>query len=207
MENRGLILVDIDGTINLFRVTDHRIIKEIFGKYRCVMFCDRLLWKINELDFISNSMCIFKLRILFYSILSFTSYKKNLIQYEKLYLENNLNEVNKNYILHLNRLDELGYEIHLVTHNEFIKAFKHLFPVKILKNKQGYIRKYNRNKKISYMIGNNYTDDLKTSIKLGIKTIYIGESKLVRKIIEGKAKNFKCIEAAVNFIIEEQKNG
>ncbi|MDO4282422.1 MAG: hypothetical protein Q4D02_02195 [Clostridia bacterium] len=201
MKNRENVFVDIDGTMNVFRKTDHYIIQKMFEKHKQVLICDKLLWKINELDLISNSMAIFKLRILIYSILSFTSYQRNLKRYEKLYLENTLEELDKNYLLHLSRLKELGYEIHLVTHNEFTRAFRHLFPIKVLKNKQDYVRTFHKDKKISYMIGNNYTDDLRTPIRLGIKTIYIGKSKIVREIIEGKAENFHDIENAVNFII------
>lgn len=203
MKNRGFVFIDIDGTINTFRQVDHCIVKEIFKKYKQVMICDKMLWKINELDFISNSMYIFKLRILIYSILSFTSYKKNIKRYENLYIEYTLKEVDKNYILHLNRLIKVGFEIYLVTHNEFTEAFYHFFPVKVLKNKQKYIKSFNKEKKISYMIGNNYTDDLKTPISLGIETIYIGKSRLVKGIITGRAKNFSNIEEAVNFIIEK----
>ena len=78
MKNLGKVFVDIDGTINTFKTVDCRIIAELFGHHRQVLFCDRILWKINDLDLISNSMHIFKLRILIYSILSFSSFLENM---------------------------------------------------------------------------------------------------------------------------------
>ncbi len=204
MKSRGLVYIDIDGTINFFRVSDNRIIREIFNKHYLVLLLDTLLWKINELDFISNSMYIFKFRIFIYSIISFTSYCKNIKEYERLYIEYTLEDVTKSYTQHLERLKDLGYEIHLVTHNKFAKAFSHKFPVKVLKNKPKHVKKVK--KYICYMIGNNYTDDLRMPISLGIKTIYVGESKLVKKVTYGKAKHFSNIEDAVNYIIEQDKN-
>lgn len=202
MTKRNLIFVDIDGTINEFNTVDNHIIKEIFGNHKLVMLCDKLLWKINEFDFISNSMRIFKLRILIYSLLSLTSFSKKMLEYEKKYIKYTTEDIKKNYILHLSKLENLGYEILLVTHSEFTKHFKKYYHIKILKNKPKYIRRIHEKIGISYMIGNNYTDDLKVPINLGIKTIYIGKSKLVQKIIRDKAKTFSSIELAVNDIIE-----
>lgn len=205
MTKRNIIFVDIDGTINEFNMVDNNIIKEIFGNHRLVMFCDRLLWKINELDLISNSMRIFKLRIFLYSLLSFTSYNKKMLEYEKKYIKYTFEEVRKNYNLHLMKLKRLGYEIRLVTHSEFTKYFKKDYPISILKNKPKYIERIHKKNGISYMIGNNYTDDLKVPLKFGIKTIYIGKSKLVKRIIKDKAKSFLSIELAVNDIINESR--
>lgn len=204
MTKRNIVFVDIDGTINEFDTVDNKIIKEIFGNHMLVMFCDKLLWKINEFDFISNSMRIFKIRILIYSLLSFTSFSKKMLEYEKKYIKYTSEDIRKNYSLHLSKLENVGFEIRLVTHSEFTKYFKKYYPISILKNKPKYIERINKKIGISYMIGNNYTDDLKVTIKLGIKTIYIGKSKLVQRIIKGKAKNFSNIELAVNDIINNQ---
>lgn len=202
MKKRGIVFVDIDGTINNFNFVDHNIIEEIFGNHRLVMFFDKILWNINELDYISNSMRIFKLRLFVYSVMSFTSFKGKMNEYENLYHKYTFEDVDKNYKLHLSRLEELGYEVILITHSEFTKTFKGIFPIIIPKNKSKFIKSFYKKNNISFIIGNNYTDDLKTPIKLGISTIYIGKSKLVKKLILKKAKSFLDIELTVDYIIK-----
>lgn len=201
MKNRGIVFVDIDGTINNFNFVDHHIIKEIFGNHRLVMFFDKILWHINEFDFISNSMRIFKLRLFIYSIMSFTCYKSKMIEYESLYHKYTFGDVDKNYNLHLSRLECIGYKVILITHSEFTKTFNGIFKIIIPKNKPKYLKGFYKKNNVSFFIGNNYTDDLRTPIKLGISTIYIGKSKLVRKIILNRAKAFFDIEAAVDYVV------
>ena len=53
------------------------------------------------------------------------------------------------------------------------------------------------------MIGNNYMEDLRKSIKYGIKTIYIGNSKVVKALVSKKALAFSNLEDAVEYIMKE----
>lgn len=202
MKDLGKVFVDIDGTINAFKTVDCRIIVELFGHHRQVLFCDRILWKINDLDLISNSMRIFKLRILIYSILSFSSFLENMKSYERLYHAYTIKEVEENYRLHLKRLEELGYQVLLVTHSEFASIFHTKFSIEIPKKKPKFIKESYKKEKVSYMIGNNYCDDLKLPVKLGIKTIYIGKSRLVKHFIQKKAVVMENIADAVDYIIQ-----
>ena len=59
---RELIIVDLDGTLCEFENVDHKIINHIFKKCKAVLLLDKLLWRINRLDLISNSFAMFKLR-------------------------------------------------------------------------------------------------------------------------------------------------
>lgn len=202
MRKRGIVFVDIDGTINNFNFVDHHIIKEIFGNHKLVMLFDKILWHINEFDYISNSMRIFKLRLFVYSVMSFTFFKKKMKEYEDLYHKYTFGDVDKNYKLHLSRLENVGYKVILITHSEFTKTFKGIFPIIIPKNKPRFIKSFYKKNNVSFFIGNNYTDDLKTPIKLGISAVYIGKSKLVEKLILKKAKSFLDIKTAVDYIIK-----
>lgn len=203
--NQGVIFVDVDGTINKFRKSDNVIIYTIFKNHRVVRLLDKLLWKINQLDFFSNTMNFFKIRLFIYSLISVTSYRENMAEYEKLYIKYTFEDVARNVYFNITRLEKNGFKVHLITHSEFVRSFCERFNIKILKSKPLYIREFHKRKKISYVIGNNYFDDLRTPLKLKLNTIYIGESKLIRKIISKNAKYFFDIKEAVDYIIENSK--
>lgn len=202
MTIRGYILVDVDGTVNTFHVVDHYIIRQMFENNKLVILCDKLLWHINALDIISNSMKILKLRILLYSILSFSSFRKNFNQYGKLYLKASVDELRENYENYLLRLEEMGYRVRLITHNEFTRVLAREFPIRVLRNKPRYFYTIRDTNDIAYMIGNNYIDDLRVPMKLGIPTIYIGKGKVVSSLMKKRGKTFSSIMEAVSYILQ-----
>lgn len=199
MITRKKIFFDIDGTLNDFKSADSYIINEIFKGHVHVLLFDKLLWKINDLDILSNTMFLFKIRILVYSVLSFTSFSENLRKYQDIYQASTIKDLEKSYV-YLEELRKLGYEISLLTHNQFTAEVEGI-DIKILKNKQKYISDVKS--QIAYMIGNNYMEDLRKSIKYGIKTIYIGNSKLVKALVSKKALAFSNLEDAVEYIMKE----
>ncbi len=213
MEKRVLIM-DIDGTLlEEFKSIYTQIINTIFGKSKSVMRLNLLLYKINDLDVISNSMFIFKFVIFFYSLISFTSFSKNLKIYEKMYVEKSKDEIIKNYNDVIVVLEKLGYEVILISHSIYTNNFKKYIPTKIItpRNKIIYIPKKMANLDITYMIGNNFFDDIFSSFLLNMKykkkkinkksvPIYIGSSKVVTRLLKGKGLAFNNLKELLLFI-------
>ncbi len=184
---KPLIIIDIDGTITNFREIDRKIIYKLFQKNPIVMLLDQLLWKINSLDYITNSFWIFKFRIYIYSLLSFSSFKIRISEYKKEYLK----ESKKDFDIYLKEyhsvLKNLGLDILLLSHDEFACYLGR--EVHSVKNKKKYVLKNIYGKyDIVYMVGNNYMDDIKLGLQLrkkrkklkdtnSIKVVYIGKSK------------------------------
>lgn len=212
--NKKILIMDIDGTLlEDFKSIYSQIINSLFGKSKAVMRLNLLLYKINDLDIISNSMFIFKSVIFFYSLISFTNFSKNLKQYEKLYVEKSKDEIIRNYNEVVVVLERLGYEVILISHSIYTNNFKKYIPTKIItpRNKMKYIPKNMSNLNIAYMVGNNFFDDIFSSFLLNKKykkekinyssiPIYIGSSKAVTKLLKGRGFTFNNLSELLLFI-------
>jgi len=83
---KALAILDIDGTITDFYKIDRKIISGMYGKNKAISILDNFLWKINSLDIVTNRFLLFKIRILLYSLINGTSYKKNMDKYKTEYV-------------------------------------------------------------------------------------------------------------------------
>lgn len=181
-----LIIVDVDGTLLNFRKIDEQIIQELFASNKVVKKLDYLLWKINELDYISNTRIFFVLRMLLYAIFSNYSFFYLLDYYDRRYVVLGNKEMEENYQKVL-RLKKYGYHICVLTHNFFSNGFADIVPLISTNKKKSYIRKFLLKKyHICYIIGNNYLDDMKTALAYGAIPFYVGKSKLVKDLVEKK---------------------
>lgn len=189
-DKKRTILFDIDGTIyDDFAKDDHMIITKLFGKNFVIMLIDKLLWLINSLGIITNTMRILRLRLAVYAMLSFKSVKK--INNEYKYRYQNLLKVSLFKKETLIESILKGYNVILVTNNLFavdvVKSMNkfNIIYAKNLKNRRRQIIKNHLLEKIYYVVGDNYTDDIYFAKKIGVKSIYVGNSIL---------KNFFCAD-------------
>lgn len=211
-------IMDIDGTLFLdFKKVYLDIMKSIFGKSKIVMRLNALLYKINDLDVISNTMFIFKSVILLYSILSFSNYFENIESYKKQYVAKAKNEVIKNYNEIIRPMERLEFEVFLISHNTYTHNFKEFIPINVItpKNKRKYVPKNMSSYNIVYMIGNNYFDDILTSFLLNKKyrhqkkdyfsvPIYIGCSTIMKKLLKNKALIFNNLNDMLEYILKDK---
>lgn len=202
-KKRSLVVFDLDGTLINFKRIDNSIISELFKDNWVISTLDKLLWKINDMDYISNCYGIFKARIGIYSL--FSGYQKEELMklYGKKYIELAMDETIEKYN-HIKNLENLGYEVIIVTHNIFADGLNNYVPVTFALNKRKYftgelLEKYN----VIYVVGNNYVDDIKSAYLVKAYPIYIGKSKVVKRIIKGKAKNVENLFEAMKFIVSQ----
>lgn len=188
-KRKSLIVIDIDGTIMDFKSIDNNIVNNVFGKSKLVTFFDKILWKINSLDVISNNIIILNLRILFYSIISFTNPFKAFILYSFKYEELAKIQVTKKLLSDIDYLKTLADEVVFVTHDFHAYCLEKVLNTRIItKNKIVFFPRLHKQYDIKYVIGNNYMDDILPGKKLrkengqNIKVVYIGKSKLLKKV-------------------------
>ena len=203
MKLKQTVFIDVDGTYyDSFKEDDKRIVRIIFKNNRIVKFLDDIAWIINSLDIFSNSFKILKLRFLIYSILSGKKYNNVIQSYENLYtiaLDNNIKEKKELLI----KLKEM-YDVKFISSNPYV--YKHMnekekFSCIYTKNTKQRYKKLNYYKKINnvaFLVGNNYTDDIKIAKKIGIKSFYIGQSKVFKYF--NKTKLFTSFEEFVKYI-------
>lgn len=205
-----IICIDIDGTLIDFKKIDNDIISKIFSKSKAVMLLDNFLWKINDLDIVGYNRCIFYLRMFIYSLISFSDIKFVFTKYERMYYLLAKEQITKEKLEVVKKLEDLGYKIYFVTRNMYAKhLIKHIGNTIIVKDKRKY---YLRNKEsIKYIIGNNYSDDIISSYLLNLRNkingkknyvggMYIGKSKIVNKIISNYTLSFYDIESCIDYI-------
>ena len=191
-KRKSLIIVDIDGTIIDFKEIDNKIIKEIYGKFRLVLFIDKILWKINSLDLISNNILTLNLRIIFYSLISFIDPIKALKSYNCKYKKLAKAQLNSYLIDNINYLKTLVDEVIFTTNNFHAYCLRETLKAKIIiKNKKRCIQNL-FNVQVKYIIGNNFADDILPAKKLNKKytllkrnkavIVYIGNSYIVKKV-------------------------
>lgn len=175
------LLIDVDGTLyDSFYLDDKKIIENIFGNNVLVKTLDYVLWKINRLDFFSNSMRLLRLRLFAYSILGFKRYNFVLSSYNIEYtkcLAVYLKSINE-YLCILSK----KYNIFIITNNFFsvpvIESELNQRCIYCSHSKSREMSAYSLEKgcNLKYFIGNNYMDDISVANKLNITSIYVGKS-------------------------------
>ena len=182
---RPSVIIDIDGTLyDKFPRDDKNIIFKLFEGNILVKLLDKILWSVNSLDLISNSMWMLKLRLMIYSALSLKSYKKKsseyMFRYQRL-LKMDLQS--KQDIL---RKIGRKYKIILVTNNVYalnvLYEDYHILYAPNVFSRREQIKTLSLNENIKCIIGNNYTDDIHLAKKLGITCVYVGNSTFKTKI-------------------------
>ena len=104
-------------------------------------------------------------------------------KYEKIYVEETKSEMSNYFKMQHERLNELGVEIRFLSNNQLdMSTSPNIISVR---NKKKYVKdniygKYD----IVYVVGNNWSDDVKLGLELRKKTklttpVYIGKSKFL----------------------------
>lgn len=179
------IVFDIDGCLFDFKKFDNQFISKNFKRNRLILVLDKLLWKVNGLDFIKNTEHLLKIRFMIYCFISIKSYKYIINKYKLEYQESLKNDLICNAKKVIVWLKRLNYNSILITNNSASKKIAEdvldcfcYIPNNFAKNKKQLYLVLKDNYDIQYIVGNNYMDDLKVAKKLGIKSIYMGNSVL-----------------------------
>lgn len=205
LKDSKLLIIDLDGTLIDFEKIDNIIISTLFSNSRFVASIDNLLWKINKLDVFGNGYSGLKLRLRIYSLFSKYSAKQLKYKYGTMYGILAKKELRHVYNETLRDILKKGYSVQIVTKNVYA-------PVDLVDNLRRDLENNNldltfstlkkdKNKFIkenilkhegrACIIGNNLSDDIITSFRLGLPYIYIGKSLIVRAIIRITNKIFK----------------
>lgn len=208
---RPLIIIDVDGTVTDFKRIDNEIILDMYQKNKLVMLLDKVLWKINSLDYFTNKFWVFKLRIFMYSIFSLSGYKFNMIKYQKKYVQKTREDFKMFFEVLHPMIRDMGYETLLLSHDRFANNVDE--NIVWVKDKKNYVlNSVYSSYDVIYIVGNNYTDDIKLGLKvceLNLKlnenmqtnVVYIGKSKyLINKVLKNSA--VKCKSSFEEFIVE-----
>lgn len=207
---KPLIIIDVDGTITNFKKIDNEIISDMYKDNRLVIALDKLLWKLNGLDYFTNKFFVFKLRMFFYSLLSLSGYRFNMIKYQKEYVTKT-KESFKGYFDTLHSIIEnMGYETLLISHDRFAKNVDK--NIVCVRDKESYVlNNVYSSYDVIYVVGNNYMDDIRLGLKLrdlnsklnlNIQTniVYIGKSRyLIEKVLKGKP--VKSVSSFEKFVL------
>ena len=190
--NEKIVIMDIDGTFfRDYKKVYKRIIGEIFGKNKAVIFINNFLYKINDLDIFSNTMFLFKCVILFYSIISFSSYRKNIIKFEKKYVNYAKKSIELEYDRIIKPIEQKGYKVLFISQDIFTEKLKKYVknPIIIPKSKLVFVINNFLYMDVIFSVGNNYFDDILpakilnfNSKKTKVVPVYIGKSRLAIKI-------------------------
>lgn len=168
---KNLIISDFDMTFFNFKEVDNQIIKDIFKNHKLVLFIDKLLWKINSLGIIGNSMNGLKFRFFIYSTLTlFTGFiKYNYIfnKYEIMYKELSVKKYQRKEWL-VKQIERKGYKFIILTNNKFASELG-ISDIIYTKNKRKYLKKC----KPQYLLGDNFWDDYRNCPK-GTKYVNVG---------------------------------
>lgn len=208
------IVVDLDGTLIDFEKIDKKIIQSIYGENRGVKWIDKVLWKINSYDIITNNIFIFTMRILLYSILSFSNPVKAFVLYGIKYRENVLEQIDDTLLQNLDFLKTLADKMYIATNDIFVHAIYKDLPVKniVVGKKKKFISSLYRHFEVKYVIGNNYMDDILSCKKLNqnykkhdMKTratmVYVGKSILIWKM--SSLLRFEKIDDFIRYVKEK----
>ena len=186
--DKNLIISDFDMTFFNFKEVDNKIIKKIFQKHKFVLFIDKLLWKVNSLGIIGNSMNGLKLRFFMYSILTFfTGYVKyNHIfnEYESMYKTLAMKKYQRKKWL-IKKIQRKGYRFVILTNNRFASEIG-ISDIIYTESKRRYLKKC----RPEYLIGDNFWDDYRNLPK-GSKYINVGGGILSKS-------NFKNVSSIKN---------
>jgi hypothetical protein len=180
---KSLVIIDNDGTVNSdFLRDDSRIMSKIFESKPFISQIDKFLCHINSLDFFKNDIQIFDLRCKIYSKLSSKELDSIKHEYGKRYQnllrvslpdkEKILNEISKKYTIILVTSNPYAVD----TLKEMLK-YEVIFAPDFVSRKNQIIEKVKYHT-TSYIIGNNYKDDIILARHLNIPSIYVGSSAL-----------------------------
>lgn len=205
LKKSKLLIIDLDGTLINFEKIDNIIIASLFPESRVINSIDNILWKINRLDLFGNGYAGLKLRLAFYSLFSEYTFEECKKEYNRLYDQIARTELLSIYNTTLSGIIDNGYDIAIVTKNVYAKNLlsKNILGLDI-KNKKKLkliVLKKDKKKKFKEMvkqyngevcvIGNNLSDDIINSYKIGSPYVYIGKSRVVSIIISLANKIFK----------------
>lgn len=208
IKSSKVLLVDLDGTLIDFETIDHNIIDEIFNSNKNINFLDRVLWKINRQDVFGNGYSALKFRIWFYSLLCKQDYVTAKRKYAREYEASSKIELLEVFRKYLEEILNNGYDIVIVTKNKYASTilFDEVYTINNILNKNKIyliVQMKNKNQMIKKIadvndgkvtvIGNNFSDDILTAMKLKVPYIYIGRSKPVKallSIVDGKKQEF-----------------
>lgn len=216
MKNRkkacGFCIIDIDGTLfEEFKLVFNQIISEMFGKNRCIKVINRFFNIVNDLDFISNSMFMFKAVMVVYSIFSGQNYYNCLRIYEEKYCKLSKKYVEKAYNSYVVPIQEMGYSVLFITHDIYALKFNILGSrILVYTKKREDIPQELSKLDIDYIIGNNYMDDILAGKRLNVeyaaegmdqaKIVYVGKSKLVKRLVSSDVKCLKNMQEVLDYI-------
>ena len=181
------IVFDLDGTLIDFKRIDKHIIKELFNKNFFIRGVDYFLWKVNDLEYMPNNSNLFTIRMFFYSLFSKFTYGHILKQYQNIYISRIKEELHERKMI-LEHFEKMGFEVIILSNNPLSKKITYIMLPSI--NKFEEIKDLKKYYDIKYIVGNNYTDDIKVANRLGIEPIYIGKSFLVKMVSKGKCNCF-----------------
>lgn len=212
-ERKKIIYIDVDGTLLDFKSIDGCIISEIFTGNKLIKFIDKILWWINDLDMVGYSNFIFYTRMTIYSLLSLKNIKRVLKKYKELYSKYAKKQISTKLKNDLTELENNHYRIFMVTRNMYANCMSDFLniPIIIVKNKNTFYSKLYNSYNISFIVGNNYMDDIvscyllnrqyrKHSVKKEVTPIYIGKSKIVKQIAKENTICFEKIEDFINYL-------
>ena len=177
LKNKRAIIIDVDGTMyDNFKKDDRKIIRDIFLNSKVINKIDDILWSINSMDFLSNSMGILKLRFVMYSVLGRKKYTEVYHSYEKAY------KMALNYAIYdidRQKMKTLmtKYHVIIITNNPFSvsvlkKYFKNVvFSPNALSRKKA-IKDFDDLFNVKYVVGNNFTDDIYSARSINAESIY-----------------------------------
>lgn len=183
------IIFDLDGTLVDFKKIDKMIIKKVFKNNIFIRVIDEILWLINDVEIMPNNSKLLSIRLFFYSIFSKHSYKELYEYYEKIYIrEVKEGMIEKEHFI--KKIEGNGYKVIILSNNPLSKKILNHDIIVPEINKTEEIKFLMQEYNLRYIIGNNYSDDIKVAKKLGIEPIYIGESSVIKFLAR---KKFLCI--------------
>lgn len=186
---KNLVISDFDMTFFDFKDVDNKIIKRIFKEHPFIQFIDKILWAINSLGIMGNSMGGLKLRLLMYSlctgIKTHISYNKIFSEYENIYKKIVYEEYKKRVWI-IDKLDKKGYSFVILTNNRFASELN-LRDIIYTKNKGKFLKETIP----EYLLGDNYWDDYRNCPKC-TKYINVGNG-IISKVRPRKAICIKDI--------------
>ncbi|MBQ8379412.1 MAG: hypothetical protein IJX34_01190 [Clostridia bacterium] len=197
LQESKLLIVDLDGTLIDFEKIDNMIIKQLFPDSRIIDTIDNILWKVNRLDVLGNGYAGLKIRLAVYSMFSKYTLKECKRMYGAMYEELARVELASVYASTLSKIIANGYKVAIVTKNVYAKNLleRSFFKTnkEISDNLSLVILRKDKKKKFKDMvkqyegkvcvIGNNLSDDIMNSYKIGSPFIYIGKSKAINFIL------------------------
>lgn len=191
-----LLIIDLDGTLIDFEKIDNIIIAHLFPDNKVINSIDNILWKINRLDVFGNGYAGLKLRLAFYSLFSKYTFKECKKIYGNMYEKLARHELFDVCGTTLTEILNNGYDIAIVTKNVYAKKLldrRNILDKETRKRINLIVLKKDKKKKFREMvkqynskvcvIGNNLSDDIMSSFKIGSPYIYIGKSKMINFII------------------------